>query len=86
VLLPRLRIPLWAAVAIPAAAYAVRSVFRGSASPDLPGDAVVFAALVIALGLAARYGSAAVRRRDDLNAQVDDHDDSEGRKGKHDQV
>ena len=36
-LMPRLRMPLWAAVAIPAAAYAVRSLLRGNALPELAG-------------------------------------------------
>ena len=77
-MMPRLRIPLWAAVVIPAAAYVIRSLLRGSISPDLPGDAVVLASLVIVLVLAGRYGSAAHRRDDELADEVHRPDDAEG--------
>lgn len=85
-MMPRMRIPLWAAAAIPVAAYAVRSVLRGSARPDLPGDAIVLGALLIALGLAASFGSAAQRRRDKLPDQVKERDYGEGSSGEHDEV
>lgn len=43
---PRVRIPLWAAIAIAVAAYLGRSVIRGGDfSPDLPLDAIIAAAL-----------------------------------------
>jgi len=70
--------PLWAAVVIPAAAYAVRSLVRGSASPDLPADALAFGALAAVLGLAARYRASAHDSRDELPEQVDSGDDAEG--------
>lgn len=76
--MPRMRIPLWAAVAIPAAAYAIRSIARGTLAPDLPGDAVVMASLTIVLLLAARYGAAAQRSNQDLPGEVHDSDDREG--------
>ncbi len=40
---PRFRLPLWAALAIVMAAYALRSLLMrgGDFSPDLPGDAIV---------------------------------------------
>lgn len=76
--MPRLRMPLWAAVAIPAAAYAVRSLLRGSIAPDMPGDAVVLASLSIVLALAARYRSAAQRSDNDLSDQMHSGHDAEG--------
>jgi hypothetical protein len=80
-LMPRMRIPLWAAFAIPAAAYAIRSLVRGSVAPDLLGDAVVFGALALGLVLAAFYGSAAQRRRDELPGEMhgEDHGERRGR-------
>jgi hypothetical protein len=85
-MMPRMRIPLWAAAAIPVAAYAVRSVLRGSARPDLPGDAIVLGALIIGLALAARYGSTAQRRRDKLSEQVNERDGDERGSGQSDEV
>lgn len=75
--MPRMRIPLWAAVAIPAAAYAIRSLARGSIAPDLPADAVVLASLAVVLVLASRYASAAHHGGGDLPGQVDEGDDTE---------
>lgn len=44
---PRVKMPLWAAVAIVAAVYAVRSGLRGwDFRPDLPIDAVIATTLV----------------------------------------
>lgn len=77
-MMPRLRIPLWAAVAIPAAAYAIRGLLRGSMAPDLPGDAVMLASLAIVLVLASRHGSAAQRRDSELTEEVHRPDDAEG--------
>ncbi len=49
---PRFRIPLWAAVAVVATAYCVRSVSRGlDFAPDLPSDLVVLVALVVVTAL-----------------------------------
>lgn len=53
---PRVRIPLWAAAAIPVAAYLIRALVRGSLRPDLPQDAVAFGALLVVLVLAATAG------------------------------
>jgi len=78
---PRLRIPLWAAVAVPIAAYAVRSITRDSARPDLPMDVIVLACWLLVLLLAARYGSAAQRRHDDLDAETGETDTDEGHRG-----
>jgi len=71
--------PLWAAAAFPVAAYALRSLLRGSLRPDLPGDAVVLGALVFALGLTALYRASSTRGgNDDLPEDMNDHDTSEG--------
>ena len=83
---PHVRIPLLAAAAIPAAAYAVRSLVRGTAAPDLPGDAVVLALVVLALVAGRLYGSAAHGRRDDLPEQVHDDRDSGSAQREHDEV
>lgn len=50
---PQARLPLWAAAAIPAVAYGVRSVARGSVRPDVPSDLIVFGVLALALLVAA---------------------------------
>jgi len=75
---PEIRMPLWAAVAIPAAAYVVRSVARGmDFTPDLPTDAIVFgglAVLVLAVWLARRT---APHQGDDRSTQKVDRDDGE---------
>lgn len=84
--MPHLRIPLWAAAAIPVAAYVVRSVVRGTAIPDLPADAIVLCALLVALGLAARYGSAQQHRQDELDAQMDERNPGESGSGQHDKI
>jgi len=46
---------LWAALAIVIAAYALRSLLirGGDFSPDLPGDAIVAIALIVAVGFVA---------------------------------
>jgi hypothetical protein len=75
--MPRLRIPLWAAVSIPAAAYAIRSMVRGSFTPDLPEDAIVAAILVALLSLAALRRRTAHERGDELRAKMHGGDDPE---------
>ncbi len=83
---PQIRIPLWAAVAIPIAAYAWRSFSRGSARLDMPGDAIVLGALVFVLSLAALYGSAAQRRRNELPDKMHDQDSREDEPGQDQQI
>lgn len=75
----RPRIPLWAAVGIPAAAYVVRSVIRGSFTPDMPDDLVVAGALLALLAIAAIVRGAAHRGSEQLPAQVDGTHDHERR-------
>lgn len=77
-LMPRLKMPWWAAVGVPIAAYAIRSAVRGSLKPDLPQDAIVLAVLLAVLLLAALYRPAAQRGHDDLGAEVDDEHHAEG--------
>ena len=45
---PRIKIPLWAVLAIAGTAYLARGFLRrgGDLSPDLPGDAVVFGIVI----------------------------------------
>ncbi len=75
-MLPRLRvrIPLWAALTIPVAAYATRSLLLrgGDFSPDLPQDAIVGALVVAAVVL---VGVARRTTRDD-EATEDAHRDA----------
>jgi hypothetical protein len=78
--MPRLRIPLWAAVAIPAAAYTIRSIVRGSLALDLPEDAVVAVVLVALLSLAALRRRTSHERGDDLPPEMHGGDDPEGGK------
>ena len=85
-LMPRLRMPLWVAVGIPAATYTIRSIVRRSFRPDLPEDAFVLAVLLVVLLAAALYGSAAQRRRDELGAEVNGEDGGEGDSGQRDEV
>lgn len=75
---PRIRMPLWAAVALPAAAYVLRSVSRGfDFRPDLPADPIVFGALcLIVLLVAITRSQAAADLHDDLPAEVDRERDS----------
>ncbi len=80
-MIPRLRIPLWAAVAIPIAAYVLRSALRGSAAPDLPGDAIVFGILFGVLLLGRIVRAATDECSDDLGPEVHDEHDAEGRSG-----
>jgi hypothetical protein len=64
---PRLRMPLWLAVALPAAAYLGRSVLRGfDFRPDLPIDLVVLVmyAFVLLAAFASRRAAAKEAERE----------------------
>ena len=51
---PRIRLPLWSAIAIVGVAYVVRSMMRGfDFRPDLPADLVVFVLLAVVVGIGA---------------------------------
>jgi hypothetical protein len=70
VLRPRLRMPLWAAVAVVAAAYMVRSLLRGwDFRPDMPIDAVLGTTLVALLAL--RWGLARSASTDEGGGESD---------------
>jgi hypothetical protein len=86
VLRPSFRIPLWAAAALPVAAYALRSCARGSLRPDLPDDAIVLAVMLVVLLLAFRYRSAANSGSDDLPAEMCESHDPEGNGGQAEEV
>jgi hypothetical protein len=64
----------------------LRSIVRGSIAPDLPGDAVVFVVVVLALIFGALYGSAAESRRGELADKVQEHDDPSPDRGEHNEV
>ncbi|MHB1323397.1 MAG: hypothetical protein ACYCXZ_03510 [Coriobacteriia bacterium] len=83
---PRITIPLWAAVAIPAAAYASRALLRGTLRPDLPQDAIVFGVLAVVLVLYATMGSAAKGRRGEAYRELDHRDHDKRDPGQHNQV
>ena len=69
---PRFRIPLWVALAVPAAAYVIRSMARGfDFVPDLPIDAVVLAALLVVVGLVAWLRADESRRAEDRPAAIE---------------
>jgi len=50
-------VPIWAAVAVVVAAYVVRSVVLrgGDFTPDVPGDVIVAATVVVSLGMVAYF-------------------------------
>jgi hypothetical protein len=81
---PDIRIPLWAAVAIVAAAYLIRSIARGfDFSLDLPVDAVVLGGFVVLLVIVAlaRRATASDDSDDSLTQEMEgEHEepDSEG--------
>ncbi|MDO9556806.1 MAG: hypothetical protein Q7J82_04415 [Coriobacteriia bacterium] len=81
---PSLKMPLWAAVALPAAVYAFRGVLRGmDFAPDLPGDAVALGLWLIALILATLTRSASSDdRRDQLPDEMNDKHNGESSQGK----
>jgi len=70
--------PLWAAVAVPAAAYAIRSIIRGYWMPDLPGDAIAFGILAAVLLLGRSYQRSAHDGNEHLEAEIHQEDRSEG--------
>ena len=63
---PRFRLPLWAVIALPLAAYLYRSVARGfDFRPDMPIDLVVLAMFAVIVGLAVWSRSASADERDE---------------------
>jgi len=78
VIRPSFRLPLWAAVALPAAAYVLRSLIRGGDfTPDLPGDAIAYGLLafvVLAVWLARTRSADTVDG--ELPGEVDEEHDT----------
>jgi len=75
VLRPRVRIPLSAAVGLPAAAYVLRAAVRGwDFAPDLPADAILGIVLVVFVASAwwVRRSSAAKESDGELTSEVHD--------------
>ncbi len=72
---PRFRLPLFAALAIVIAAYALRSLLvrGGDFAPDLPGDAIVAVALVVAVAFVA-YSRHRESREGSADDEADDKD------------
>lgn len=63
---PHIRIPLWAAAAVPAVAYIIRSSARGlDFAPDMPDDLLLFGALGGLMLLVARFRAATADEGDD---------------------
>ena len=73
---PRIRIPLWAAAALPVAAYIFRSVVvrGGDFRPDLPVDAIVAATLFIGIAVTAWYRSGSAKATDEQVAREQDRE------------
>lgn len=82
---PNIRIPLWAAVALPAAAYVVRSLMRGGDfRPDLPSDALAYfllALVVVAVGIARSRTNLAHQVEESLAEEMDSEDGESGKHG-----
>ncbi len=63
---PRIRIPLWVAVTLPAAAYVYRSVRRDfDFGLDLPQDVIALAAFAVGFGAVAWSRRMAAKERDE---------------------
>ena len=85
---PSFRLPLWAAVAIAAAAYTVRSIRRGGDfTPDLPGDAVVYGLLLLVVAAVALARSRAAHESDDdLTGEMHKKDSAAGQQRQNHEV
>ena len=77
---PSFKLPLWAAVAIAAAAYVVRSIARGGDfTPELPGDAVVYVLLLLVIAAVGLGRARAAHESDDeLTGEVNKKDGTPG--------
>jgi len=81
---PKVRMPLWAAIAVVVAAYAIRSGIRGwDFVPDLPLDALVFGMFVVLVVLVALARRAADPDEGDdyLTDEMDTEDEDPGQPG-----
>lgn len=77
---PSLKMPLWAAVGLPAAAYVLRGILRGMYfAPDLPADAVVIGVWILVIAVAAAVRTSSTNHGGD--ELTDDMDDERGTEG-----
>lgn len=77
---PKFRLPLWAVLLLPAAAYVYRSVSRGNDfRPDLPSDAIALAVFAIGLAAVAWSHRTASKERDEQAANEEDGEDDGSR-------
>lgn len=78
---PSVKLPLWAAVGLPAAAYIARGIIRGMYfAPDLPVDLVVAGLWLFVVIIAVVVRSATTNSGEDhLASEMDDADSEEGR-------
>lgn len=85
---PSFRLPLWAAVAVAAAAYTVRSIARGGDfAPDLPGDAIVYGLLLLVVtAVALARSRAAHESDDDLTGDMREEDSTAGQQRQNHEV
>ncbi len=85
---PRTRLPLWAALVLPAAAYLYRSMSRGfDFRPDMPYDAIALAAFAIVFGAVAwSRRTAAQERHEQPTDEQDGEDGDSGDERKDDDV
>lgn len=82
---PRVRMPMWAAVAVVAAAYLVRSAMRGfDFRPDLPIDAVLGAVLIGLIGLRLYLSRPSAEDVDEHPQRQVDEEDTGARREGHD--
>lgn len=86
----RLRIPLWAVLAVAGTAYLARAYVlrRGDMSPDMPGDLIAFSALLFVVLVAwyLRVQQARDVRRGDAQGEDDDERDRPALSGQDDEV
>ncbi len=84
---PNIRLPLWAAVALPAAAYVVRSLIQGSFALELPLDLVAYGLLAFVI-IAVGIGRARLAHEieDERAYEVDGDDERADDEREHDDV